>query len=167
MPDIQPTRQRRLCWPSAKALILTLVVFSSLPGIAQGLRAAPAASAAPVSAAPIEGLWRFVDDGTIVMLAACDAALCGVLRGLPPAQRGDRAAKAACGAQVFSGFVAEAPDQWVRGQVFDPVTGGRYSGSLRRVGPDRLELQVGSGRLSSRETSERHLGPAQGCAAPS
>jgi uncharacterized protein (DUF2147 family) len=164
MPDIQPTRQRRLCWPSAKALILTFGVFTSLPGIAQGLRAAPAA---PVSAAPIEGLWRFVDDGSVVMLAACDAALCGVLRGLPPAQRGERAAQAACGAQVFSGFVAEAPDRWVRGQVFDPATGGRYSGSLRRVGPDRLELQVGSGLLSSRETLERHLGQAQGCAAPS
>lgn len=165
MSDVQPTRPRRLGWPSARAVILALGVFASLAGIAQGLRAAPAA---PASAAPasVQGLWRFVNDGSVVMLAACDAALCGVLRGLPPAQHGDRASQAACGAQVLSGFVAEGPDRWLRGHVFDPATGSRYSGSLRRVGPDRLELQVGSGLLSTRETLERHLGSVQGCAAP-
>lgn len=165
MSDVQPTRPLRVGWPSAKGVILALGAFASLAGIAQGLRVAPAA---PVSAAPasVEGLWRFVDDGSVVMLAACDAALCGVLRGLPPGHRGDPAAQAACGAQVLADFVAEGPDRWVRGQVLDPATGSRYGGSLRRVGPDRLELQVGSGLMSSRQTLERHLVPAQGCAAP-
>lgn len=171
MSDVPTTGPRRLGWPSARAVILALGGFVSLAGIAQGLRAAPAAPAAPttpVSAAPasVEGLWRFVDDGSVVVLADCDTALCGVLRGLPAAQRGDRAARAAYGTRVFSGFVAEGPDRWVRGEVLDPATGGRYSGSLRRVGPDRLELQVGSGPLSSRETLERHSGPAESCAAP-
>lgn len=112
----------------------------------------------------MHGLWRFTDDGSVVALQACDGErLCGVLRGLPPSGHRDAGALAACGLSVLSDFAAAGPGHWTQGRVLDPETGKTYPGSLRRTGPDVLELIVGSGLLSSTLRLERHSGSVAGC----
>lgn len=54
-----------------------------------------------------------------------------------PALRG----RSLIGVQFLSGFTREAPGLWSGGAVYNPRQGQTYSGAIRQIGPDRLELE--------------------------
>lgn len=142
-----------------RALMLVLFALVCLDGSAQD----PRSTSFPASS--IDGFWRFADDGSVVLMKDCEGAVCAILSGLPESFLRDRKARSICGLKILSGFVPHGSDSWRGGQVFDPASSELYTGVLRRISPEQLELIVVAGPLSIRQRMVRHTGPVHGCVA--
>jgi uncharacterized protein (DUF2147 family) len=100
-----------------------------LLALAASLSAMSAASAAPPaapSAAP-QGLWRFVDDGSVIEFLPCGGAVCGRVRGLPTVQEAGEPPPR-CGQELLSGFKPDGA-RWL-GEALDVASGRRYRSRL-------------------------------------
>lgn len=120
---------------------------SVLPAvIAVALFGAGGASAS----APLQGLWRTATDNGQVRFEPCGDKICGRLVTSDrlkafPDQRDvhnkdkalrDRPLKGMVIARGFSG----SPTELTGGTLYDPATGGTYSGRINITGPDTLRL---------------------------
>jgi len=115
---------------------LALVMVTGAPG-----RVAHAETAGPAQAmAEIEGNWATEGYGAVVRMHPCAASgseLCGTLiwawdpKEMEPG---------AIGRVMLSGSAFER-GVWRKGKLTDPENGQTYSGKIRQVSPDTLELE--------------------------
>ncbi|WP_255987652.1 DUF2147 domain-containing protein [Chitinolyticbacter albus] len=133
-----------------------------------------AAASARAADSP-SGLWRFVDDDSVIEFSTCNGSadtLCAVLRKLPNAKalaalsaQQRREAPSWCGKPLVGALTRDEPDQWRGGWVYDPQTAQRYRATLKQTAPDQLELLafVGSEWLSERMALEPWRAAAPTC----
>jgi uncharacterized protein (DUF2147 family) len=90
----------------------------------------------------IDGIWRFVDDGTVIEMSACGTAICGVVRVPPPPSKDPKDIPPKCGQTVIEGFKQSANRKEWTGKAIDPADNKQYAAKLRAAKNERLELVV-------------------------
>jgi uncharacterized protein (DUF2147 family) len=110
---------------------------------ALGALCAAQAALAQTAAAPApEGLWRFVDDGSVVQFSACGLLSCATLRKLPEPAKAEPGPQPRCGTLVIADMKAIAGGAHYGGVAIDPVDNKRYKAELRPAAGGRLELVI-------------------------
>lgn len=128
---------------------------------------------APAMAADVPaGLWRFVDDDSVIEFKRCDGdALCAVLRKLPNAKTlatlsatQQREAPSWCGKPLLGDLKPDGVGVWRGGWVYDPESAKRYSATLKQT-QDKLKLLafVGTEWLAESMVLEPWQGAAPSC----
>lgn len=98
------------------------------------------------------GYWETPEHESVVQLRHCpdrQALLCGHIQWLAEGERGtdqenpdpDLRGRPLTGLQVLSGIERKDDGRWSVGEVYNPDGGRTFSGELRQLGPDTLELK--------------------------
>ncbi len=90
----------------------------------------------------IDGLWRFVDDGTVIEMSPCGTAICGVVRVPPPPSKDPKDVPPKCGQTVIDGMKQSTNLKEWAGKAIDPADNKQYTAKLRAAKNERLELVV-------------------------
>lgn len=100
-----------------------------------------AAAGSALTATPLEGHWRFVDDGTVVEFAPCADAMCATVRR-PPPKSAKPAEDPKCGQVLIGGIKPDSRGGRYIGWAADPADNKRYSALLEPDGERQLRLVV-------------------------
>lgn len=109
--------------------------------IAAALAASPGTYA---SAQDVSGTWRTQSYGSQVRVAPCGAARCGTIVSAPAGARDANnpdarlRGRSLVGVRIFSD--ARPTGSGWTGQLYYPVDGRTYTGTMRLIGPAALEL---------------------------
>jgi len=104
----------------------------------------------------ISGDWATQGYGAVVRLARCEAApqqLCGTLIW---AWEPEELKPGSVGGLMFHRAVHDG-ERWVHGRLLNPEDGRTYSGSIKQIGPDRLELEGCAARIFCQRQTWRRL----------
>lgn len=127
-----------------RRLALALIAAALLAGAGPGAASAQTAST-------LVGRWKTPDDDGVVEIFSCGPALCGRIVSSAtlksrPGQVDERNRDPALRKRPLTGLVfmtgfKGGPTRWTDGKIYRPMDGATYSGSLRAISPDRLELK--------------------------
>ena len=90
------------------------------------------------------GLWLTKKKDTAVRIEACGELLCGYISWLrPDVEQQTPDGQPLCNQKVLWGFKQDnrQPELWTGGKIYKADDGKTYSGRLRLMGPDSIELR--------------------------